>query len=169
MGIAVEPVEPCYDSDCYYASGETLTWWEDYGYTPPFAPPIVYEPPSIEPPPRLIDYSPPTVVDSWPDLPPNIDSYPTPPSSSTPPSSGGPTKGENGQTGGGDSGTSPLPVPETGDPLYRVIGSLLSSRPAPAQATPVVIQGRPTNPWPIALVGLAAVGAVAYVMARRGK
>jgi hypothetical protein len=159
MGIAVEPVEPCYDSDCYYAGGEWLTWWQDYGYTPPFAPPIAYEPPSIEPPPIFIDHSPPRTVDSWP-IPPSIDSFPTPPSSPSPPSSGG-------QTGGEDSGTSPLPVPETGDPLYRAIGGLLSSRPAPAQATPVVVQGRPTNPWPIALVGLAAVGAVAYVMARR--
>jgi hypothetical protein len=78
----------------------------------------------------------------------------------------GQTGGGSGQTGG-DSNFSPLPVPETGDPLYRAIGGLLSSRPAPAQATPVVVQGRPTNPWPIALVGLAAVGAVAYVMARR--
>jgi hypothetical protein len=164
MGIAVEPVGPCYDSDCYYASGETLTWWKDYGYTPPSAPPIAYEPPSIEPPPSLIDYSSPKVVDSWPDLPPSITD-----SSPTPPPSGGQTDGGDGQTGGGDSGISPLPVPETGDPLYRAIGGLLSSRPAPAQATPVVVQGRPTNPWPIALVGLAAVGAVAYVMARRGK
>jgi hypothetical protein len=155
MGIAVEP---CYDSDCYYARGEWLTWWRDYGYTPPT--PITYEPPIIDPPPRPIDYSPP-VVDSWRDFPPIVHSPPTPPPSSTPPSTGGET--------GGDSGTSPLPVPETGDPLYRAIGSLLSSRPAPAQATPVVVQGRPQNPWPIALVGLAAVGAVAYVMVRRKK
>jgi hypothetical protein len=157
MGIAVEPVEPCYDSDCYYASGETLTWWWDYGYTPPQ--PITYEPPIIDPPPRLIDYSP--TVDFWPDFTPIVYSLP-PASPPSPPSSGS-------QTGKGGSDISPLPVPETGDPLYRAIGSLLSSRPAPAQAIPVVVQGRPTNPWPIALVGLAAVGAMAYVMARRSK
>jgi hypothetical protein len=172
MGIAVEPVEPCYDSDCYYARGETLTWWQDYGYTPPSTPPIAYEPPRIEPPPRLIDYSPST-ANSSPKPPFSIidiirGASPTSPSPSPPPS-GGQTGGEGGQTGGGDSSTSPLPVPETGDPLYRVIGDLLSSRPAPAQATPVVVQGKPTNPWPIALVGLTAVGAVAYVMVRRGK
>jgi hypothetical protein len=161
MGIAVEPVEPCYDSDCHYASGETLTWWQDYGYTPPQ--PVSPELPRLDPPPSLVDYSSSTTTGSSIELPSSvIDSYPTPPSS------GGQTGGEDSQTGGGeDSDTSPLPVPETGDPLYRVIGSLLSSRPAPAQATPVVVQGRPTNPWPIALVGLAAVGAVAYVMARR--
>jgi len=155
MGIAVEPVEPCYDSDCYYAGGEWLTWWQDYGYTPPSAPPIAYEPPSIDPPPRLIDHPPLPAADSWQDFPPIVHSSPSPPSSS------------GDQTGGEDSAPSPLPVPETGDPLYRAIGSLLSSRPALAQTTPVVVQGRPTNPWPIALVGLAAVGAVAYVMARR--
>lgn len=164
MGIAIEPVGPCYDSDCYYASGETLTWWRDYGYTSPQ--PVVPEPPRIDPPPRAIDYSPPTVADSGPDFPPTVYSPPPP---TIPPSSGGQTGGGGDQTGGGDSNVSPLPVPETGDPLYRVIGSLLSSRPAPAQATPVVVQGRPTNPWPIALVGLAAVGAIAYVMTRRRK
>jgi hypothetical protein len=151
MGIAVEPVEPCYDSDCYYAGGEWLTWWQNYGYMPPQ--PVAPELPRIDPPPSLIDYSSPTVADSSP----------------IPPPSGGQTGGGDSRTGGEDSSASPLPVPETGDPLYRVIGSLLSSRPAPAQATPVVVQGRPTNPWPIALVGLAAVGAVAYVMSRRGK
>jgi hypothetical protein len=162
MGIAVEPVEPCYDSDCYYASGEWLTWWQDYDYTPPQ--PVSPELPRLDPPPSLVDYSPFTTADSSPELPSNIiDSYPTPsPSDSQ-------TGGNSGQTGGENSETSPLPVPETGDPLYRAIGGLLSSRPAPAQATPVVVQGRPTNPWPIALVGLAAVGAVAYVMVRRGK
>ena len=169
MGIAVEPVEPCYDSDCYYAGGEWLTWWQDYGYTPPQ--PVAPELPRIDPPPSLIDYPFPTVADSWPDLPPGItDSSPTPPPPGGQTGGGsGQTDGGSGQTGGEDSGASPLPVPETGDPLYRAIGSLLSSRPAPAQATPVVVQGRPTNPWPIALVGLAAVGAVAYVMSRRGK
>jgi len=164
MGIAVEPVEPCYDSDCYYAGGEWLTWWQDYGYTPP-PQPVIPEPPSIEPPFIGMDYSP--TENPWPYIPPTPPSAPTLPSSPTPPPSGGQTGGGSDQTGGGDSSTSPLPVPETGDPLYRVIGGLLSSRPAPAQATPVVVQGRPTNPWPIALVGLAAVGAVAYVMARR--
>jgi hypothetical protein len=159
MGIAVEPAEPCYDSDCYYSQGEWLTWWQDYGYIPP-PQPVIPEPPSIEPPFIGMDYSP--GEDPWPYIPPTPPSAPTLPSSPTPPPSGG-------QTGGGDSSISPLPVPEIGDPLYRAIGSLLSSRPAPAQATPVVIQGRPTNPWPIALVGLAAVGAVAYVMTRRGK
>lgn len=183
MGIAVEPVEkpveePCYDSDCYYASGETLTWWDDYGYTPPK--PVTPEPPHIDPPPSLIDH--PSPEDSWPHIPSPPPSPITPPPSDSQNSGGGgqaggnsgqtggsgsQTGGGSGQTGGEDSGTSPLPVPETGDPLYRVIGDLLSSRPAPAQATPVVVQGRPTNPWPIALVGLAAVGAVAFLMARR--
>jgi hypothetical protein len=162
MGIAVEPVGPCYDSDCYYAGGETLTWWQDYGYTPPQ--PVAPELPRIDPSPSLIGYSSPTVADSSPELPSSvIDSYPTPPPS------GGQTGGGDSGTGGEDSSASPLPVPETEDPLYRAIGGLLSSRPAPAQATPVVVQGRPTNPWPIALVGLAAVGAVAYVMSRRKK
>jgi hypothetical protein len=161
MGIAVEPVEPCYDSDCYYAGGETLTWWQDYGYTSPR--PVAPELPRIDPPPRLIDdYPSPKVEDYWRDFPPVVHSLP-------PPSSDRQTGEGNSETGGGDSGASPLPVPETGDPLYRAIGSLLSSRPVPAQATPVVVQGRPTNPWPIALVGLAAVGAVAYVMVRRKK
>ena len=167
MGIAVEPVEPCYDSDCYYARGETLTWWRDYGYessSPSLISyePSLYEPPQYEPPwykrsrykPPKTD-PPPPAADSRQDFPPIVHSSPSPPSSS------------GGQTGGEDSAPSPLPVPETGDPLYRAIGSLLSSRPAPAQTTPVVVQGRPTNPWPIALVGLAAVGAVAYVLARR--
>ena len=157
MGIAVEPVEPCYDSDCYYAGGEWLTWWQNYGYTPPQ--PIAPERPRIDPPPYLIDGYPPPTADSRPDFPPVVHSP-------RPPSGDQTGEGDDG-TGGGDSGASPLPAPETGDPLYRAIGSLLSSRPAPAQTTPVVVQGRPTNPWPIALVGLAAVGAVAYVMVRR--
>jgi hypothetical protein len=153
----IEPpiVEPCYDSDCYYAQGETLTWWRDYGYTPP-PQPVAPELPRIDPPPRLIDEYP-LAEPSLPEFPPIVYSPKPPPPTSPSPS----------EASGRDSGISPLPVPETGDPLYRAIGGLLSSRPAPAQATPVVVQGRPTNPWPIALVGLAAVGAVAYVMARR--
>jgi len=156
MGIATEP---CYDSDCYYAQGETLTWWRDYSYTPP-PQPVIPEPPRIDPPPRLINEYP-LPQPAAPDFP-SIVYSPSPP---PPP----PTSPFPGEAGGRDSGIFPLPVLETLDPLYRVIGNLLSSRPVPAQATPVVVQGRPTNPWPIALVGLAAVGAVAYVMVRRGK
>ena len=162
MGIVVEPVEPCYDSDCYYASGETLTWWGNYGYVPPSPP--SYEPPRIDPPPGMVDVYPyDSSVGGG-----NVPSPPfPPPSTSSPPAS--PPPQTSPQPEEDSPSTQPLPPPESNDPLYRVIGSLLSSRPAPAQATPVVVQGRAVNPWPIALVGLAAVGAVAYVMARRSK
>jgi hypothetical protein len=124
--------------------------------------PIYTSPPS--PPPFSPRPSPPPLSPtSPPSSPPLSSSSPSPAAPSFPvPFSPGDLPNE-------DLDLSPLRIPEGDDPLYRAVGNLLSSRPAPAQATPVVVQGRPTNPWPIALVGLAAVGAVAYVMARRGK
>jgi hypothetical protein len=160
-----------YDSDYYYSISEPPAWWYDYGYSPSER--VTPDPSSINPPygPERVDfwYNFGRDVDYYSNR--NNDYYSAPPPSTQPPTGGqtGSQPSERNPPTGQEPSTSPLPVPETNDPLYRAIGSLLFFRPAPAQATPVVVQGRPTNPWPIVLVGLAAVGTVAYFATRRKK
>lgn len=160
MGIAVVPVdpEPCYDSDCYYAQGEYLTWWPGVPSVqplpreePPFVGPIE-APPTIDLPPIPFgipqDNSPP------PSPPPS----PAPPSESPapPPPSPSPTP-------------QPSPTPTAGDnPLYSVIGALLQGRPDKSEGTPLVITQPSPSPTPVLIVAVLAIaGVVVYAYFRR--
>lgn len=147
MGIAVEPVEPCVDSDCYYSQGETLTWWN----TPPQPAPPPMESVSVPPQkPAPLDTEQPTPPGQDIGLvsPPPVISSPSPSPSPAP----------------SPSPTNP-PAPTQDDPLYAIIGSLLQSRPnIPTGTQPVsVVQPTPVNPAPFVLVAvIAVIGLVAY-------
>ena len=156
MGIAIEPVpyEPCVDSDCYYAGGETLTWWTP---TPP--PSTTPEPgpwweerPGITPPPTLVDVPQPTP--STPTPPPHLTPTPSPTPETPAPS---PTP-ETSTPGPG--------VGSPSDPLYTLIGALIGGRPSvPSQQTQPIIVPPPDRPppWvPILIVALGVGGLVAY-------
>lgn len=165
MGIAVVPVdpipsdpqEPCYDSDCYYAGGEYLTWWPG---TPPVQPlpreePVmpgpIETPPTIEPPPIVAN------------IPQNNESPPPSTSPSPPPPTTSPPSTPSPET------PTPQPSPGTGDnPLYSVIGTLLQSRPDKTEGTPLVITQAPPSPTPVLIVAVLAIaGVVAYAYFRR--
>lgn len=142
MGIAVEPVEPCVDSDCYYSQGETLTWWN----TPPQPAPPPMEPVPVPP-------QEPAPLDTEQPTPPVISSPSPPPSPSLSPS-----------PSPSPSPTNP-PAPSQDDPLYTLIGSLIQSRPnIPTGTQPVsVVPPSPVNPMPFVLVAvIAVIGLVAY-------
>lgn len=156
MGIAIEPIDsgPCVDSDCYYARGERLTWWEAPPPPPPSnpaldppppPPPQREERPRIDPPPTLFDQ--PSYSAEPPPSPPP--STPSPPVDPEPP-------------------PDPLPPVTSDDPLYSVIGELLGGREPTAQPEPIVLAPPPSNPslalW---IMALAVVGVLGYAWLQR--
>lgn len=156
MGIAIEPIDsgPCVDSDCYYAHGETLTWWDSASppASAPEPPPRWDEAPRIDPPPTLLDEPPREGGGSTP-----ISTMPVPPPpASPPPSSSSPTVPD------------PLPPVASDDPLYSVIGQLLGSRQPTTQPEPIVLAPPPSNPslalW---VMALAVVGILGYAWLQR--
>lgn len=164
MGIAIVPnptpldfSEPCYDSDCYYAQGEYLTWW-------PGTPPVQPLPPTETPTPVPIDEPPPVEPPTFFPIPTNTptDSGDAPPSSPSPPPSSSP---EN----PAPPPATPTYPPASGDnPLYSVIGNLLQGRPDRVEGTPLVITQPAPSPVPVLIVaGLAIAGVVAYAYFRR--
>lgn len=161
MGIAIEPIDsgPCVDSDCYYAWGETLTWWTPASPPAPAPepPPRWDEAPRIDPPPTLLDEPPSgsgssTLIFTMPvPLPPS-----SPPPSSSPPSSSSPTVPD------------PIPPVASDDPLYSAIGQLLGSREPTTQPKPLVLAPPSSNPslalW---VMALAVVGILGYAWLQR--
>lgn len=163
MGIVVEPVippyeppqEPCVDSDCYYAQGERLDWW-DTSPPPSSLPSSPIEEPIV---PRPTPPDEPGAGGER-DIPEYPGTLPTPPPSPSPTPSPAPSPG-NGEH---------APSPPPSDPLYAAISGLLSQRP-PVQPreTPVVLvpQGTTSPVLPLLLVVLGVGGVVAYVYLRR--
>lgn len=159
MGIAVEPIDsgPCVDSDCYYARGETLTWWSPPPTPASELPPGREENPRIDPPLTLLNEPPSggggsTPISTMP-VPPPPSSSPPP---SPPPSSSSPTPPD------------PLPPVASDDPLYSVIGQLLGSRQPTTQPEPIVLAPPPSNPslalW---VMALAVAGILGYAWLQR--
>ena len=155
MGIAVEPIDsgPCVDSDCYYARGETLTWWPSASPLAPAPepPPRWDEAPRIDPPPILLDEPTGEGGGSTPIFTPV-----PPPPSSLPPFSSPPTVPD------------PLPPVASDDPLYSVIGQLLGSRQPTTQPEPIVLAPPPSSPslalW---VMALAVAGVLGYAWLQR--
>lgn len=165
MGIAIEPIDsgPCVDSDCYYARGETLTWWPSASPPAPAPEPLPRwdEAPRIDPPSILLDEPLSGSGDSTPIstpvlLPPFFSPPSSSPPSSPPPSSTSPTAPD------------PLPPVASDDPLYSVIGQLLGSRQPTTQPEPIVLAPPPSNPsLAIWIMALAVVGVLGYAWLQR--